>query len=137
MATARKTPAKKAEKAKPATRTTPVALSPIAAPAAAPKAKTKAGKKDGKKADDKPAKPQKAEKPRKPKLVRDGFTMPKDEYAAIDALKARAARAGRPAKKSEILRAGLKALGAMADSAFLSSLKAIPSIKTGRPPKAA
>jgi hypothetical protein len=34
-------------------------------------------------------------KPPKVKLVRDGFTIPRDEYAVIDALKLRAAKLGR------------------------------------------
>ena len=75
------------------------------------------------------------EKPRKPKLVRDSFTIPKAEYAAIDALKQRAAQAGHTAKKSELLRAGLMALGAMKGPAFLAALQAVPAIKTGRPSK--
>jgi len=74
-----------------------------------------------------------AEKSRKPKLVRDSFTIPKAEYAVIDALKQRAAQAGRTAKKSEVLRAGLMALAAMAMPAFLAALQAVPPIKTGRP----
>ena len=81
-------------------------------------------------------KAEKAERPRKPKLVRDSFTIPKAEYEVLDALKQRAARAGSPAKKSELLRAGIKALAAMSEAALLAALKAVPSIKTGRPAKA-
>ena len=75
----------------------------------------------------------------KHKLVRDSFTIPKSEHAVLDALKQRAARLTRPAKKSEILRAGIGALNAMPDKAFLAALGTIPSLKTGRPtkPKAA
>jgi len=40
-----------------------------------------------------------------------------------------------PAKKSELLRAGLKALGAMPDAALKKALLAVPAIKTGRPAK--
>lgn len=75
-------------------------------------------------------------KAKKPKLVRDSFTMPKDEYAVLGELKLRAAKLGQPAKKSELLRAGVKALGGMADGAFLAALTAVPLIKTGRPKKA-
>lgn len=71
----------------------------------------------------------------KPKLVRDSFTMPKAEYAAIDLLKQRAAKLARPAKKSELLRAGVKALSALSDKALLAALAAVPTIKTGRPNK--
>ena len=77
----------------------------------------------------------KAEKARKPKLVRDSFTMPKDEYAVLDQLKSRAAKLGRPTKKSEVLRAGVQALAAMGDAAFLATVTAVPAIKTGRPAK--
>jgi hypothetical protein len=80
------------------------------------------------------AKPTKAEaKPKKPKLVRDSFTIPKDEYAGIDTLKERSVALGRPAKKSELLRAGLMALLAMSPNALHAALEAVPTIKTGRP----
>ena len=80
------------------------------------------------------SKPTKAEaKPKKPKLVRDSFTIPKDEYAGIDTLKERSVALGRPAKKSELLRAGLMALLAMSPNALHAALEAVPTIKTGRP----
>lgn len=78
----------------------------------------------------------KAAKPKKPKLVRDSFTIPKSEYAVLDELKQRAIQLAHPAKKSELLRAGIKALTAMSDAALLAALKAVPTIKTGRPKKA-
>ena len=74
-------------------------------------------------------------KTKKPKLVRDGFTMPKNEYAVLDVLKLRAAKLGRPVKKSELLRAGVKALEAMSDAALTQALDNVPAIKTGRPKK--
>lgn len=80
------------------------------------------------------SKPTKVEaKPKKPKLVRDSFTIPKDEYAGIDTLKERSVALGRPAKKSELLRAGLMALLAMSPNALHAALEAVPTIKTGRP----
>lgn len=91
--------------------------------AAAPKTK------DGKTAAPKPP------KVKKPKLVRDSFTIPKDEYAVLDELKQRCVKLAQPRKKSELLRAGIKALAAMSDKALLSALQAVPSIKTGRPKK--
>ena len=69
----------------------------------------------------------------KNKLVRDSFTIPKSEYAVLAGLKLRAANLKRPAKKSELLRAGVGALNAMSDKAFLLALNAVPSLKTGRP----
>ena len=80
-----------------------------------------------------PAKAEKIEKAKKPKLVRDSFTIPKAEYLVLDDLKQRAAKLTRPAKKSELLRAGIKALAALSDAAFLTALEQVPAIKTGRP----
>ena len=83
------------------------------------------------------AKPKAAKpvKEKKPKLVRDSFTIPKAEYSVLDELKQRGGKLGSPVKKSELLRAGIKALAAMADSAFVAALKAVPAVKTGRPAK--
>jgi hypothetical protein len=75
-------------------------------------------------------------KPKKPKLLRDSFTIPKAEYEVLATLKARAAKAGRPVKKSELLRAGIKALAALPDLAFVSALIAVPPLKTRRAAKA-
>lgn len=80
----------------------------------------------------KPAPVPAAEKP-KHKLVRDSFTIPKSEYQVLEALKLRAAALKRPTKKSELLRAGIAALNAMADKALLAALNSVPSLKTGRP----
>ena len=77
--------------------------------------------------------PAKETKAKKPKLVRDSFTIPKDEYAVVETLKQRAAALAQPAKKSELLRAGLKLLAGLSDTALRSALQAVPSIKTGRP----
>ena len=74
-------------------------------------------------------------KEKKPKLVRDSFTIPKAEYAVLDELKQRAGKLGSSIKKSELIRAGIKALGAMSDAAYLEALKHVPTIKTGRPSK--
>nr|WP_315204418.1 hypothetical protein [uncultured Albidiferax sp.] len=82
------------------------------------------------------AKPVAAAKPakiKKPKLVRDSFTIPKAEYTVLDDLKLRAMALAQPAKKSELLRAGIKALAAMSDIALQAALQAVPTIKTGRP----
>ena len=78
------------------------------------------------------ASPAAAPKP-KHKLVRDSFTIPKAEYAVLDSLKVRAASLARPVKKSELLRAGIGALNAMSDKAFLAAVNGVPSLKTGRP----
>ncbi len=71
--------------------------------------------------------------PKKPKLVRDSFTIPKSEFVAIDALKARAIAMGTSVKKSELLRAGLMVLRGLSDAAYKAALAAVPTLKTGRP----
>jgi hypothetical protein len=102
---------------KPATKST---VKAVAKPASKPVAKSAA------------AKPTKV---KKPKMVRDSFTFPKLEYAVLDTLKLRAAKLGKPVKKTELLRAGLKAIAGLSDSALLAALNAVPSLKTGRPAK--
>ena len=84
----------------------------------------------------KPAQASKPSKVKKPKLVRDSFTMPKDEYVVIDSLKLRGGKLGQAVKKSELLRAGIKALAAMSDIQFKAALSNVPTIKTGRPTRA-
>ena len=86
----------------------------------------------------KAAKPAKVEvkaepKPKKAKLVRDSFTIPKPEYLVLDEIKQRAQTLARPVKKSEILRAAIKSLAALTNVALLAALAAVPAIKTGRP----
>lgn len=71
--------------------------------------------------------------PKKVKLVRDSFSLPKAEYASIDALKKRAMTMGVSVKKSELLRAGLMWLNGASDSALKAALTAVPTLKTGRP----
>ncbi|OGB33180.1 MAG: hypothetical protein A3F78_12480 [Burkholderiales bacterium RIFCSPLOWO2_12_FULL_61_40] len=108
--------------------TAPAASAPAAKPAAKSAAKPAVKAKA-------PAKPV-AEKPvkvKKPKMVRDSLTIPKPEYAVLDILKLRAAKLASPAKKTELIRAGIKAIAAMTDEAFLAAIKAVPSLKTGRP----
>ncbi len=113
-------------KPKPRTRAN-VTSTPKAAPTKAPvKARPKAVAKTAATPDSPSAKP-------KHKLVRDSFTIPKSEYLVLESLKLRAAKLARPTKKSEMLRAGISALHAMTDKAFLAALGEVPSIKTGRP----
>ena len=101
--------------AKPATKAKPVVKKATA---------KKSAKKEPKKA-----------KPEKVKMERDSFTMPKDEYAQLTLLKARLTAMGQPAKKSELLRAGIKLLAAMSDNTLKTTLAKVPVIKTGRPNK--
>lgn len=70
---------------------------------------------------------------KKPKLVRDSFTIPKAEFAAIETLKTRAIALGTSVKKSELLRAGLMVLQGLSDVAYKAALSSVPTLKTGRP----
>ena len=115
--TARKMPAQKVTAKK-----TPAAKKPALKAAVTTAAKTAA--------------PEKIKPAKKPKLVRDSFTMPKDEYQAIETLKQRATGLQRTAKKSELLRAGIMALSAMDDKNLVAILAKVPALKTGRPLKA-
>jgi hypothetical protein len=76
-------------------------------------------------ADDKP----------KQKLVRDSFTMPKQDFALIDMLKDRMVAYKRPTRKSELLRAGLHALMALPDGRLGAALDGLVPVKAGRPKK--
>lgn len=109
-------PLKTAAPLKSAARQTAQSTQPVAKPKFEPLAKPKT---------------EKTTKVKKPKLVRDRFTIPKTEYTALDELKTRADKLAHPVKKSELLRAGVKALAAMPDGAFLSALNAVPTIKAG------
>jgi hypothetical protein len=118
--------------------TTAEAAATVAEAAVAPPARRSARKapKPAGKSSAAPAVAAKAAKAHKPKLVRDSFTMPKDEYQVLDALKGRALGLEKHVRKSELLRAGIQALSAMNDRAFLKAIGAVPTLKTGRPKSA-
>jgi hypothetical protein len=71
----------------------------------------------------------------KAKLVRDSFTMPQEDFNLIATLKGRATGFQRPAKKSELLRAGLHALLALDDKQLHRALENLVPLKPGRPKK--
>ena len=144
MATSTKKAAPAAGKPKKKPVKTPARARPVAAPAR--KAAAKPAAKPAAKTVAEPvtkttpvpqqeASTDKADKAKKLKLVRDSFTIPKAEYAVLEAMKLRAAKLGRPTKKSEVLRAGVQALAAMGDAAFLACVGSVPAVKTGRPAK--
>lgn len=120
-----KTPAAKAAAVKTATRKPAKPVAPVAVKVVAKKAPPPAAKADA------AAKPPKL----KARLVRDSFTMPQADFDLIAALKARAIEFKRPAKKSELLRAGLQALSGLNDSALRAALDALAPLKPGRPKK--
>lgn len=82
------------------------------------------------------AAPNKSEKKHpKQKAVRDSFTMPENEYIVLAALKKKCLAAGVAVKKSELLRAGLKALSEMSQVNLNKQLSKLDEIKIGRPAK--
>jgi len=128
-APAKKTPA---TTARPARKTQAVVAAPPPAKAlAAPAPAAKPDKSPQKAPEKSPKKPAKA----RPELVRDSFTMPHGDFALIAALKATAMGAQRHARKSELLRAGLRALAALDAKALVASLDRLQPVKVGRPKK--
>ena len=123
---------------KPAVRKSAVRKSTKASASTKSAARAKAAAKPAKKAkhEKKPTPPAVIEHGKhRIKLVRDSFTMPRDEFERIARLKARAIDLKRPAKKSELLRAGLQVLERLDDASLLATLNALQPIKTGRPKK--
>jgi hypothetical protein len=130
------TPTAKPAAKKPAPKSAAKPVAKVAAkPATKPAAKAAPAKPAAKPATEKKAAVVKEEKHKKVKMVRDSFTMPKPEFAVLDTLKSRALQLKAPIKKTELIRAGIKALAAMPDAAFLAAVRAVPSLKTGRPAK--
>jgi hypothetical protein len=129
------TTAKKAAPGKTAATKTPVAKNATAKRPAAkqPTAKRPAAKPPVAK-QPKPA-TKKVEKPKKPKLVRDSFTMPEDEYALLAKIKKNCVAAGFEIKKSELLRIGVSLLAGMDPKKLQSAQKSLPELKAGRPKK--
>ncbi len=74
-------------------------------------------------------------KAKKPKLVRDSFTMPEDEYAALGEMKKACLRAGVAVKKSELLRAAVSLLRRMDMAELQRELDSLTPVKAGRPKK--
>ena len=77
--------------------------------------------------------PTKLEKPKKAKVIRDSFTMPKQEFDKIADLKKQCLAFGISIKKSELLRAGLQALNGFTPQQLKAAVSQVEKIKTGRP----
>lgn len=77
----------------------------------------------------------KAEKQKKPKLVRDSFTMPEAEYALLAQLKKACLGAGFEIKKSELLRIGVAQLANLDAKKLKAAQATLTPVKTGRPKK--
>jgi hypothetical protein len=68
-----------------------------------------------------------------PRLIRDSFTFPPDDYAIIQEIIDRCLRQGIHVKKSEVLRAALRLLAVQPDAKIEQAVTALPKLKTGRP----
>lgn len=73
------------------------------------------------------------EKHKKPKLVRDSFTMPEAEYALLGEVKKACIAAGIEVKKSQLLRIGLQLLKKTPVTSLKTMIAALPPLKAGRP----
>jgi hypothetical protein len=69
------------------------------------------------------------------KVVRDTFTMPREDYEQLAVLKQRCFDAGFAVKKSELVRAGLLLLASEPTKRLLAAVRTVKPVKTGRPPK--
>ena len=77
----------------------------------------------------------KPKKEPKEKIVHDCFSMPKTEHRKIAEIKEACLKAGLPVKKSEVLRAGLKALGEMNEAQLKRATAWLEKVKADRPKK--
>ncbi|MEC5216865.1 hypothetical protein RCH09_001819 [Actimicrobium sp. GrIS 1.19] len=130
-----KAPVRAAAKTAPAVKSkAPVVVKPqTVVKAAAPKAKPAvAAVANGVAAKVRPATEVK-EKAKKAKLVRDSFTMPELEYAALGEVKKACLKAGFEVKKSELLRIGVALIKKMDLVALKSAVGALSPLKPGRP----
>lgn len=132
--------------AKPKAATKAVAAKPAQKEAAeqpTPKTPVKGVKKAPAAAQEKLAEAPKAEKAtkvkkqaqKKPKLIRDSFSIPDTDYSLFATLKQRALTAGVEVKKSEVLRAALVTLAKLDDVELVKAIGLVERIKTGRPKK--
>jgi len=128
-ATAAKSASAKPVSAKPAA-TKPAAAKAAAPVAAKPQAKAEVAKPVAA-VSDVPGKAKKEGK--KPKLVRDSFTLPESDYALFASMKARCLAKGVEVKKSELLRAALRQLSGLEDPMLIAVMAQVERIKTGRP----
>jgi hypothetical protein len=65
-------------------------------------------------------------------VIRDSFSFPEEDYALIASLQNRLLALRRMTTKSEILRAGLKALQGMGDDELVVAIERVERLKVGR-----
>jgi hypothetical protein len=69
----------------------------------------------------------------KAKLVRDSFTLPEADHALLKTCKKMALTSGRETKKSEVVRAAIRAFSALSAAQQLAAYESLPQIAVGRP----
>ena len=89
------------------------------------------GRKDRKPPEEKAPKPK--SKAVRPKIIRDSFTLPENDYRLLGKIKQECMRGGIDTNKSEIVRAGLKVLAEMDRGELQEAFKRVEKIKAGRP----
>jgi hypothetical protein len=67
------------------------------------------------------------------KLVRDSFTLPEPDHDLIKQCKKTAIAAGRETKKSEVVRAAIRAFSELSSTQQLAAYEKLQSIAVGRP----
>lgn len=67
------------------------------------------------------------------RVIRDTFTMPPDDHALLDKLRARALANGQIVNKSELVRAGLRTLHGFSEADFRKVIAQVEKVKPGRP----
>lgn len=65
-------------------------------------------------------------------VVRDTFSMPLSDHGLIELIRVRAAREGRNTNKSEVVRAGLRALSSLSSVQLIELLESLERMKPGR-----
>jgi hypothetical protein len=73
--------------------------------------------------------------PARAKVIRDGFTMPEDDYKKIRQIQDVCLAAGMSATKSEVLRAGLHLLERLSAPELKELFLSLEKMKPGRPTK--
>ena len=72
-------------------------------------------------------------KPKRPKVIRDSFSIPEEDYQLIAQIRGDCLKLGIYANKSEVVRAGLKLLADLEADRLSEAINAVRRIKPGRP----
>ena len=79
-----------------------------------------------------PVRHAKPKPPKKIPVIRDTFSFPEFDYVLLSELQAALLKNGHNVSKSELVRAGLKALAQMMPSQLIKTAKAVEKLKPGR-----